>query len=50
MSYGCAVPKCKGNYTNGPKVYIFSFLKENLANTWVRAIKRVDLKPNKTAK
>lgn len=51
MPYGCAVPKCKGNYSNGPKVHIFSFPKEeNLANTWVRAIKREDFKPNKHSK
>ena len=27
MPYMCCVPKCKGNYRNGPKVQVFSFRK-----------------------
>ena len=28
MPYGCGIPNFKGNYKNGPKVYVFSLLND----------------------
>lgn len=48
MPYGCAVPKCKGNYQNGPKVNVFSFPKDkDLSDAQIHAIKRENFVPNK---
>ena len=49
---GCSVPKCKGNYRNGPKVSVFSFPKDDqLRELWLKGIKRDGFfTPNQLAK
>ena len=42
------VPNCKGNYKNGPKVYVFSFPKDKeLSDVSTRTIKRENFSPTK---
>ena len=51
MPYGCVVPKCKGNYKNGPKVHVFSFPKEEkFRQAWIKAIKRDNFTPTQHSK
>ena len=43
MPYRCVIPHCKGNYKNGCKVHVFSFLKDKtLSDIWTCAIKSMD--------
>lgn len=43
MPFKCCVPKCSGNYKNGPKVSTFSYPKdEELRKKWLKAICRED--------
>ena len=47
----CVVPKCKGNYTNGPRVHCFSFPKsKHLFDKWKHAIKRENFTPSPFSK
>ena len=47
----CVVPKCKGNYKNGPKVHCFSFPKsKHLFDKWKHAIKRENFPPSPFSK
>ena len=47
MPSPCVVPKCKGNYKNGPKVHYFSFPKsKHLFDKWKHAIKRENFTPS----
>lgn len=51
MPLTCVVPGCKGNYKSGPKVHVFGFPKDGeLANKWLRAIRRENFTPNKNSK
>lgn len=51
MPFTCVVPGCQGNYRSGPKVKVFSFPKDTeLANKWIRAIKRENFTPTKNSK
>ena len=45
------VPKCKGNYTNGPRIHCFSFPKsKHLFHKWKHAIKRENFTPSPFSK
>ena len=45
------VPKCKGNYKNGPRVHCFSFPKsKHLFEKWKHAIKRENFTPSPFSK
>ena len=47
----CVVPKCIGNYKNGPRVHCFSFPKsKHLFDKWKHAIKRENLTPSPISK
>ena len=51
MPYSCVVPKCKGNYKNGPKVHVFSFPREEkLREVWIKSIKRDNFTPTQYSK
>ncbi|XP_049816486.1 uncharacterized protein LOC126263437 [Schistocerca nitens] len=51
MVYKCCVPRCNGNYPNGPKVHVFSFPNdENLRRKWIAAIHRDAFSPTKYSK
>ena len=51
MPSPCVVPKCKGNYKNGPKVHCFSFPKSKyLFDKWKHAIKRENFTPSPLSK
>ena len=46
MPSSCVVPRCRGNYRNGPKVSIFTFPKDSeLRKKWITAIKRDNFTP-----
>ena len=51
MPYKCCVPKCGGNYPNGPKVALFGFPRdESLKKKWIHAMKRANFSPSQTSK
>lgn len=51
MPFMCCVPRCKGNYADGPKVSVFSFpTDEPTKRKWINAIKREDFIPTKASK
>ena len=51
MPYKCCVPKCRGNYPNGPKVALFGFPRdESLKRKWIHAIKRANFSTSRTSK
>jgi len=42
----CWAPRCKGDYSNGPKVHTFKFpIDEALKQKWIHAIRRDDFVP-----
>lgn len=48
MPRKCCVPACKGNYSNGPKVSVFTFpANKELRQKWLKAICRDDFVPTK---
>ncbi|KFM59403.1 hypothetical protein X975_13526, partial [Stegodyphus mimosarum] len=48
MVYTYCVPNCKGNYSNDPKVQIFSFPKEKqFLNKWINGISQKQFQANK---
>ena len=47
----CCVPRCKGNYSNGPEVHAFKFpADEELKKKWIYAIRRDDFVPTQYSK
>lgn len=47
----CCVPRCRGNYRNGPKVHAFSFPSNaELRQKWLDAIPRQYFQPGKHSK
>jgi len=47
----CFVPRCKGNYDNGPKIHVFKFPSdEALKQKWIYAIRRDDFVPTRHSK
>lgn len=42
----CSVPRCNGNYENGPKLPVYRFPQDaELLRKWISAIPRQDFKP-----
>ncbi|KAJ8883008.1 hypothetical protein PR048_014847 [Dryococelus australis] len=51
MPFRCCVPKCRGNYDNGPKVSVFGFPKDtNLKQKWIAAIHRQNFQSTDNSK
>ncbi|XP_064488572.1 uncharacterized protein LOC135400672 isoform X2 [Ornithodoros turicata] len=51
MPTRCCVPRCRGNFTGGPRVRVFSFpVDEPRRGEWIRQIRRKDFTPIKSSK